>query len=508
MNTIKVSLLHPQILHSRVRENRSLVTAMAGEAADLGARIVVAPEMCLSGYIFQDRMAMAPFVETADGPSADAFSKLAKEKSIFLVAGFAENDPETGIYYNTAFAWGPNGKVVARYRKVNAESRWACPGPPVQDNVFDTPWGKCGLLICSDTYHSLPARSLALKGARMILIPSNWPPTGSFPEDVWRFRAMENGTWLACANRTGDELDFNCQECESYFVDPQGKVVARHKSPDSLLLSYEIPLTHSGDIDAGPRREEILASRRPYLWHRLYANLAFFRDITAGFKLPAPGVTELHLVSPGKGKSPADALEEGAGKLSPGSVAVLPLQEWDDADVARLEKVAKDRGCTVLTAEPDAGYGDGEDDRTHILVNADGADRVPVPFDRTQELMHLGTLAALPVRMADLVHPETALEAAKRGADILIAVERELGPDDLFTVSMRPIDQAACCVCASDGAGLGLVPEGHSPGTGSVIRGNGWLTVQVDSAPLRVKRFQDRADFELLFQGAGNGPWE
>ncbi|MDR1312917.1 MAG: carbon-nitrogen hydrolase family protein [Deltaproteobacteria bacterium] len=503
MNTLKVSLLHPQILHSRIRENRSLILAMAGEAADRGARIVVAPEMCLSGYIFQDRMSVAPFVETADGPSAESFSKLAKEKSVFLVAGFAENDPGTGVYYNTAFAWGPDGKMLARYRKVNAESRWACPGPASQENAFDTPWGKCGLLICSDTYHSLPSRTAALRGAKLLLIPSNWPPTGSFPEDVWRFRALENGVWLAAANRTGEEADFDCRGCKSYFVAPDGKIAAEHGSPDSMLLTHEIPLTPSGDIDGGDRRSEILESRRPWMWHRLYANLAFFRNITAGFKLPEPGPTELHLLSPGKGKDPVEFLEAGAPKLSPGSVAVLPLREWSGPELERLEKAAADRGATVLTAEEDE---DG--DRTHIVIGADGIDRIPLPEDRPDALLHLGTLACEPVRMKDMIHPECAIAAAKRGADLLVAVERELAPDDLFTVSMRPIDQAACCVCAADGAGVGLVPEGHNPGVGASSGEGGWLAYQVDSAPLRNKRFQDRADFELIFEDAGRGPWE
>jgi hypothetical protein len=380
----------------------------------------------------------------------------------------------------------------------------------VQENVFDTPWGKCGLLICSDTYHSLPARTAAMRGAAMILIPSNWPPTGSFPEEVWRFRAMENGVWLACANRTGDELNFDCRECESYFVDPAGNIAARLKNPDSLLLTHEIPLTPSGDIDSGTRREEILESRTPWLWHRLYANLAFFRDITAGFKLPQAGPTELHLVCPGKGKNPADALEAGASKLAPGSVAVLPLWEWTPPDLERAGRIARDRGAAILTAEPDrAEEGEEESgDRTYILISGEGTERVPQPFDRPEPLMHLGTLAAEPVRMADMLHPEAALSAAKRGCDILIAMERELGADDLFTVSMRPIDQAACCVCAQDGAGLGMVPEGHSPGAGAAIREPGWLTFTVDSDPLRRKRFQDRIDFELLFREKGTGPWD
>ncbi|MDR1040638.1 MAG: carbon-nitrogen hydrolase family protein [Deltaproteobacteria bacterium] len=512
MHTLKISLLHAEILHSRIRENRSLITSLAANAADAGARIVVAPEMCLSGYIFQDRMAIAPFVEAADGPSADAFAKLAREKSVYLVAGFAEIDPANGVYYNSAFAWGPDGSLLARYRKVNAESRWACPGPAVQQNAFDTPWGRFGLVICSDAYHSLPARTCALRGARMLLIPANWPPTESFPENVWRFRAKENGVWLAAANRTGDEADFSCRACKSYVIDPQGNVAAELQNPGSGLLTYEIPLTPSGEVDGTPR-EAAMKTRRPWLHHRLYANLAFFRDITEAFKLPKPGPTVLNLLSPG-GQDPAAFLEAGRENIAPGSVSVLPLHAWTEEGIARLEAVARERGASVVTALEEHWDDDGyegdplEPERIYLTVTPDGTERWPLSDDRPAPQIHLGTLAVTPVRMRDLVHPETALSAAKQGTDLLLAAEDTLGPDDGLTVSMRPIDQAVCAVCARDGSAVGLVPQGHSPGVGSSSRDGEWLTLTVDSVPLRNKRFQDRIDFELLFAGTGNGPWE
>jgi predicted amidohydrolase len=503
MQTLKIALLHAEILHSRPRENRGAIVSMASEAADRGARILVAPEMCLSGYVFHDRSAISPFVETVEGPSAQIFSRLAKEKAVFFVAGFAENDPATGVYYNTAFAWGPDGKLAARYRKINAESRWACPGPAVQDNVFDTPWGKCGLLVCSDTYHSLPSRQAALRGARILLVPANWPPSGAFPENIWRFRAMENGLWLAAANRTGNEAGLDCRECGSYVYGPRGAQAASRTSTASILVECEIPLSPSGEAADAERREEILASRRPWLNHRIYANLSFFRDITEGFGLPLPGPAALHLLAPGKGASPLEFLEAGADKLAEGAVAVLPLRdEWTGEDLERLGRLAGDKGVTVFTGEDDG------EDRVHVVVRPDGAERLPLPFDRPEPPVHLGPLAAEPVRAVDLIHPETAIAAAKRGVDILLAVEAGLGPDDLFCASMRTVDQAACAVCAPEGAGCWLIPEGHVPGTGRTVGEGEWLSCSVDSRLCRQKRFQDRMDFDLLFAGSNVGPWE
>ncbi|MDR2612346.1 MAG: carbon-nitrogen hydrolase family protein [Deltaproteobacteria bacterium] len=501
MSTLKISLLHPEILHSRVRENRALIVSLAADAADRGARIVVAPEMCLSGYVFQNRYAIAPYVETAEGPTAQTLAKLAKEKSIFLVAGFAENDPATGVYYNSAFAWGPDGRLLTRYRKINAESRWACPGEASQDNVFETPWGRFGLLVCSDTYHSLPARTAALKGAQALLVPANWPPSGAFPENVWRFRALENGLWLAAANRTGNERDFDCRGCRSYVFTPEGKTLAEHQGDRSGTLAAELPLGPEGSLES-PRRDAILASRRPWLWHRLYANLSFFRDLTAGFGLPAPGPTELHLIAAGLGADPAERLAEGRGRLAPGSLAVLPLRDWGEAELSRLRELAGERGITVVTASDEGG------ERTHYVVTADGVESLPLPDDRPEPPLHVGTIAVELARASDLVHPEHGIAAAKRGADLMLAVEASASPDDLFAVSMRPVDQTACALCAGDGAGVGLVPEGHMPGEGEAVSGEGWLTCTLDSARTRVKRFQDRADYQEIFRAAGAGPWE
>lgn len=80
-------------------------------------------------------------------------AEIAREHSVFNGIGLAERDDDTGIYYNTAIMIGRDGTRVCRHRKINAEMRWACPGDPKQVNTFETPWGRMGILICSDTYY-------------------------------------------------------------------------------------------------------------------------------------------------------------------------------------------------------------------------------------------------------------------------------------------------------------------------------------------------------------------
>jgi hypothetical protein len=313
---------------------------------------------------------------------------------------------------------------------------------------------------------------------------------------------MENGVWLAAANRTGGEPDFDCRGCKSYVFSPDGDKAGELISDGSALLEASVPLDNGGDFSGKERREAILESRRPWLWHRIYANLSFFRDLTAGFSLPEPGETRLHLLASGKA-DPVAFLEEGRDRLGAGDVCVLPLGETDPAGITKLEELAKKLSVTVITASEDE---DGE--REHLVVNSEGAETLDLPDDRPYPLLHAGTLAIELTSIKNLIHPEAGIAAAKRGADLLLAVEGEVTPDGLFAVSMRTIDQAACCVAARNAAGAALIPEGHAPGEMTTAEEGSWLTWTLDSRLTRKKRFQDRMDFGELFRDSGRGPWE
>ena len=188
MPSLKLALLHSAAAHKQTDANRAQLLALFRRACDAGAQLIAAPEMAVSGYSFNSRRDIAPYVETGDGPTLTALAQLTREYGVYACIGLAERDPRTSIFYNSAFALDPQGEVVCRYRKINAEHRWACPGNPLADNTFATPWGRVGLLICSDSYHSLMPRITALRGADLLLIPANWPPTGLDPREIWRAR--------------------------------------------------------------------------------------------------------------------------------------------------------------------------------------------------------------------------------------------------------------------------------------------------------------------------------
>jgi predicted amidohydrolase len=492
--SLKIAIIHLSVIHKNPDENRKNILALAEEAADQGSKIILAPEMSLSGYIFEDRKDILPHLETADGPSATAFKALSREKGVYLAVGFGERDPETDMLYNAAFVYGPDGETILRYRKMNAESRWACPGVPQNTNLFETEWGKIGVLICSDTYHSLPSRIAALKGASLLLVPANWPPSNLFPENIWRFRAYENGLWFLVANRTGKDGDqFDCRKSKSYVLSPDGRVHASIKDPESAILYSEIPLLE-GKIAGMERRDSVLKSRKPSLYYRVHANLAFFKNITQSFKLNQPGPVDLHFLSPGEGINPADYAIKKSQSFFYENIVILPLWDYSPEDIEKLLDLSKEIGLTFISAREKDGL------RTALLISKDGLSEFPMTPDEPQALIITGPLAILPLRSEDLIHPELGLSAAKRGADLLLAIEKEMAPDDRFVVSMRPIDQLGVAICAQNGSAIGLIPDGHVPGRGAYAPAPVCLGYSVDTKELRDKNFQDRIDFEALFK--------
>jgi predicted amidohydrolase len=500
-DSLKIAIIHLSVIHKNPKENRENIARLAREAADKGARIILAPEMSLSGYIFEDREDVLPHLEPKDGPAAKLFGAVAKEKGVYLACGVGEIDYETDMLYNATFVFDPSGELILRYRKMNAESRWACPGTPQDENLFDTPWGKIGVLICSDTYHSLPSRIAALRGASLLLVPANWPPSNLFPENIWRFRAYENGLWLMVANRTGSDGDqFHCEKSVSYVMDPDGLVFSSVTDPNSAVLLAEIPLSE-GKIAKQERRKAILLSRKPRLYHRVHANLAFFKNLTQSFKLSAPGHIDLHFLSPGDKVNPADFALEKASSFFYENLVLLPLWDYDPSDLQKLERIARDIGLSFLSARENK---DGE--RTTLLINKEGLKEFPMTPDRPEALITLGPLVIHPLRAEDLIHPELGLSAAKRGADLLLAFEKEMTPGDRFSVSMRPVDQLAAAVCAQNGSAIGLIPDGHVPGRGAFAPAPACLGYSLDTRELRDKHFQDRIDFEALFKKEIQGP--
>jgi predicted amidohydrolase len=501
MKKLKLALIHLNIHHKQPEKNREVLIAMVSDAARQGARIIVGPELAVSGYSFSDRNDMADRAETETGPTLTALAELVRAFGIHVCIGLAEKDIRTNILYNSAFVLNPKGQITCRYRKINAESRWACPGDPRQDNTFETPWGRVGVLICSDSYYGLMPRVTALRGADLLIVPANWPPSGLDPRELWRARAMENGFFLAACNRTGVDLTMDCRQAPSCGFDPRGQILLDGKNSESQIFWLDLPLTSKGRLNDRLRRK-CMAGRRPQYYHDCYLNLGLIKDLTAFLNLPQPGDLKLHCVVPHVNEHPADALERNASSdaRASGSLYILPSFSYSDTALEKIARNARIKNSGVVTCNPDSTgllY--------YTLQNSEELHHwrlPPWPFENMAAIprMDFGPARLLLVPFEAIAHPELAVAAAKQGCDLALAPTDRLSPKRRLLAGARTIENLAIAVCARNGAGIWVTPEGHHRWEEVVAGPGGVCRYDLDTRRTRFKRFQDQIDFDVLLR--------
>lgn len=220
-------------------ENLSKAGQLVAEAADQGAKMILFPELFLTGFAF-DRLD-AELAETIDGPALKELGGLARRHGMWIFMGFPEYDPSTGQIFDSLACLTDQGAIAGCYRKIHLFDReqtaFACGDAPV---LIDTPFGRVGLLISYDIEFPELARCLALQGPRLLVVASsNMVPWCSQQEIFGRARAIENQVFLALANRVGREAGFHfCGG--SLCVDPVGQVIAHAETKDASLLVAEL----------------------------------------------------------------------------------------------------------------------------------------------------------------------------------------------------------------------------------------------------------------------------
>jgi len=181
-------------------------------AAAAGAVVVVLPELCNSGYVFESRAEAFALAESVpDGPSSRAWIEAAARLGIYLVAGFAERSGDR--LFNSALVVGPNG-YVGTYRKLhlwNDEHLFFEAGD-LGLPVFHTEIGRLAALICYDGWFPEAYRLLAMKGADLVCMPTNWVPMRGQADHqpamanlLAMASAHSNGVAIAAADRVGTE---------------------------------------------------------------------------------------------------------------------------------------------------------------------------------------------------------------------------------------------------------------------------------------------------------------
>lgn len=242
---------------------------MVRSAAADGAQIVCLPELFLSPYFCQtedhDHFQLA---EEIPGPTTTALAEVAKETACVIIASLFERRA-AGLYHNTTAVLDADGSYLGKYRKMHIpddplfyEKFYFTPGD-LGFKVFDTKFGRIGVLICWDQWYPEAARLTALRGAQMLFYPTaiGWHPAeksefGPAQHDSWevmqRSHAVANGCYVFAVNRTGyegepptthaggngDAAHYSGIEFwgQSFAAAPSGQVLARASSSDPEVV--------------------------------------------------------------------------------------------------------------------------------------------------------------------------------------------------------------------------------------------------------------------------------
>lgn len=235
MTVMTIALGQMDVRPGQPDDNLARARALAQQAHQAGADLLLLPELWLHGYNLERAAEWA--APLGEGGFATMRS-LAREFHLYLAGSLLEQ--HSGGVSNTAALYSPDGNLLGAYRKVHLfrlmeEPRYLAPGDHL--TLCPTPWGSVGLAICYDLRFPEPFRLLALAGAVLFLAPAQWP---SRRIEAWsvlaRARAAENEIFVATCNRAGVEGDVVFPG-RSAVIDPWGRALVEGDDQEGLLVA-------------------------------------------------------------------------------------------------------------------------------------------------------------------------------------------------------------------------------------------------------------------------------
>jgi predicted amidohydrolase len=267
----RVSAVQMDITLGETRRNLDRMAEFARQAAKDGARLVVFPECALTGYCFDSRDEALEFAQPVDGPATAEMAGLCRELEIHVVFGLLESDGTR--LFNALSLVGPDDGFIAGYRKSHLPHLGVDHVVDAGDGPFEvheTPLCRLGMNICYDGAFPESARLMALGGADLIVLPTNWPPGAEeFARYAINTRAMENVVYYLAANRVGLERGFRFIGM-SRICDVHGETLAEADGESETVITATIDpeRARTKRIDRVPGKHWIdrMADRRPDLY--------------------------------------------------------------------------------------------------------------------------------------------------------------------------------------------------------------------------------------------------
>lgn len=229
------------------------------EAAAQGAQVICLQELFLTHY-FCKTECLDPFAyaELIPGPTTDRLCKLAGELGVVIIASLFEKRT-AGLYHNTTAVIDADGTYLGKYRKMHIPDdpgfyeKYFFTEGDLGYKVWDTRFGKIGVLICWDQWYPEAARLTAMQGAQILVYPTaiGWLPEekgtslGDAQRHAWesvqRGHAVANGCYVAAINRVGQEDD-SLFWGGSFVANPYGQFIQQGSSDEEQTLIVPVDL--------------------------------------------------------------------------------------------------------------------------------------------------------------------------------------------------------------------------------------------------------------------------
>lgn len=274
MNRVtNIALIQFESVLADVNQNIARAIDLCAQAADHHANILCFPELFTTGYNLNLIGKQLPsLAEPLDGTTITTLRGIARDKKCCIIAPIALYRNIPGVIYNSAVFIDDQGEVLGVYDKNHLwdlERGYFCSGSHYQ--IFDTRFGKVGIIICYDLGFPEAARIETLQGAEIIFCPSAWRVED---HDIWNLnipqRALENVVFLAAVNRFGQEGNDLFMFGNSKVSNPRGKILAEASDKKEEILYCEVDL------------DEVIAHRAsiPYLRDRRPDQYRLYRDLS------------------------------------------------------------------------------------------------------------------------------------------------------------------------------------------------------------------------------------
>lgn len=263
MSTVKLGLVQTHATDSK-EENLQRHIELIRKAAAKGAQMVCLQELFLTPYFCKrEDTELFDLAEEIPGATTDTLGALAKELGVVIIASLFEKRAP-GLYHNTAAIIDADGTYLGKFRKMHIpedpgfnEKFYFTPGDQGY-KVWDTKFGRIGVLICWDQWYPEAARLTAMSGAQILFYPTaiGWLKSEKDElghaqhcawETVQRGHGVANGCFIAAVNRVGveEETEFWGR---SFVSNPYGELVAKASTSDEEVLIHEVNLQEVEDF--------------------------------------------------------------------------------------------------------------------------------------------------------------------------------------------------------------------------------------------------------------------